>query len=102
MISTSLQEELVSLRQQLDKLSAAQNFQELLVLIHSSEKFVRNIDVSLMNEDERRAFISFASTHHQVLMLVSSHREEVLNELKKHNSSKKKIKQYKGVKNSAG
>lgn len=102
MTSTPLQEELVSLEQQLKTLCAKGAFDRLLVLISEHQDFIRGLDVSTMNQAEKQSFISFSNTHHEVMLSVTESRKEALDELKKRNAGKKKIKQYKGVKNSAG
>lgn len=100
-MNSSLQEKLSLLERQLTEYSQDQNYEKLFASISGSEEFIRQLDVSVMSEAEKKSFISFSNTHHEVMSLVSRRREETLNELKKFSVGKKKIQQYKGVKNSA-
>ncbi|RDL44206.1 hypothetical protein DN730_11300 [Marinomonas piezotolerans] len=101
MSESSLLVELILLETQLKDLSSAQNFEELLSILNSKHDFIHGLDVSDMNDDEKKAFISFSQTHYDVMLSIQAIREETLQDLKKRNFGKKKIKQYKGVRNSA-
>lgn len=102
MMSASLHERLESLELQLNNLCITEQFDEILKALNESHDFIYGLDVSVMDELEKQSFISFSKVHHDVMLSVREHRKEALEELKKCNIGKKKIKQYKGIKNSAG
>lgn len=102
MSESSLLVKLNLLETQLRDLSSAQSFEELLDVLNAKHDFIHGLDVSIMNDDEKQAFVSFSQTHYDVMLSIKAIREETLEELKGRSSAKKKVRQYKGVQNSAG